>query len=244
VRLLAADPELGELMRADRREQALDALRVHVLELPRGEWACEAPSGATELGHLLLSGAIAHEVVLEDIVSSELLGPGDLLPARDATLQDRLPGQQIRCQVLAVARVAVLDTGFSAALSRYPEVTAALTRRLASQSERLSTLKAIAQLNSVERRVLALLRHLAVRWGRMTPRGVVIPLTLTHRLLGELVGARRPTVSVAVAALGRNGAVRRLDDGTWLLTAELAPDVADLPPRAVPHRRRLVSEVD
>jgi CRP/FNR family transcriptional regulator, cyclic AMP receptor protein len=244
LRLLEADAELGDLMRPDRRAEAVDALRVRTIELRRGEWACDRPRGTADIGHLLLSGAVVREVVLEDIVSSELLGPGDLVVARDSVGLDRLPGEQVRVQVLAATRVAVLDTHFAATVSRYPEVSVAVMGRLASQTERLSTLKAIAQLNSVERRVLALLRHLAARWGRMTPRGVVIPLTLSHRLLGELIGARRPTVSVAVAALGRDEAVRRLDDGTWLLTAELAPEVLGAPPRAVPHRRRLVSDLD
>jgi CRP/FNR family cyclic AMP-dependent transcriptional regulator len=244
VRLFDADPELGQLMRPDRRQEAAEALRVRVIELPRGEWQLHCHAGPADMGHLLLSGAVAREVALEDIVSSELLGSGDLLVPWASADHDRLPGQQFRCQVLAAARVAVLDTRFAPALSRYPEVTAALMGRLAMQTERLGTLKAIAQLNSVERRILALMRHLAARWGRMTPRGVLIPLTMSHRLLGELIGARRPTVSVAVAALGREQAVRRLDDGTWLLTAELAPEVADSPPRAVPHRRRLVNEVE
>ncbi len=244
VRLLDADPELGDQMRPDRRHEASEAIRVRVIELPRGEWDCDAATGPADFGHLLVSGAIAREVALEDIVSSELLGAGDLLAPPGASWQDQLPGQQLRRQVLAAARVAVLDTTAAAAMCRFPEITAALMARLGAQSERLSTLKAIAQLNSVERRVLALLRHLAGRWGRMTPRGVVIPLTVSHRLLGELIGARRPTVSVAVASLGRNGAVQRLQDGTWLLTAELAPDAGELPPRAVPHRRRLVTEVD
>ncbi len=244
VRLLDVDPELGDLMRPDRRREAFDTLRVRVIELPRGEWDCDVPHGPADLGHLLVSGALAREVALEDIVSSELLGPGDMLVPAGLSWPDRLPGQQLRCQVLAAARVAVLDTAAAAAMCRFPEITAALMARHGAQADRLSTLKAIAQLNSVERRVLALLRHLAGRWGRMTTRGVVIPLTVSHRLLGELIGARRPTVSVAVAALGRDGAVERLADGTWLLTAELAPDAAALPPRAVPHRRRLVHEVD
>jgi CRP/FNR family cyclic AMP-dependent transcriptional regulator len=244
VRLLDEDPELADLMREDRRREAADVLRVRVIDLSRGEWDCASHHGPADMGHLLLGGAVAREVTLEDIVSSELLGAGDLLVPAAPAGPDRLPGQTVRCQVLAAARVAVLDTTAAAHLGRFPEVTAALMTRLGTQADRLSTLKAIAQLNSVERRVLALMRHLASRWGRMTPRGVVIPLTVSHRLLGELIGARRPTVSVAVAALDRADSVHRLQDGTWLLTAELAPEVGDLPPRAIPHRRRLVSEVD
>ncbi len=239
VRLLDADPELGEQMRPDRRREARERLHVRMIELPRGEWSY---ARADVLGHLVMGGALAREVVLEDIVSSELLGGGDFLLPRPAGAEDGFPGEHVRWQVLASARVAVLDGAFTAAVSRFPEINAALMARLGVQAERLATLKAIAQLNSVERRVLALLRHLADRWGRMTPRGVVIPLTISHRLLGELIGARRPTVSVAVGGLGRKDAVHRLEDGTWLLTAQLATEVARAPRRAVPHRRRLVTE--
>jgi DNA-binding transcriptional ArsR family regulator len=227
-------------MRAERRLEANHALRARVLDLPRGEWRPEPGRRPAYLGHLLLGGALAREVVLADIVSSELLGPGDLVVPRSSA-EERLPGELVRWQVLASARVAVLDSAFSAAVSRFPEVNAALIARLGAQAERLATLKAIAQLNSVERRVLALLRHLAERWGRMTPTGIVIPLTVSHRLVGELIGARRPTVSVAVAALGRAGAVRRLEDGTWLLSAEPAASDGRVPPRPISHRRRLVS---
>ena len=47
-----------------------------------------------------------------------------------------------------------------------------------------------------------------------------MPLVLSHRLIGELVGARRPTVSTALAELARDGQLVRRDDGTWLLTGE------------------------
>jgi CRP/FNR family transcriptional regulator, cyclic AMP receptor protein len=37
-------------------------------------------------------------------------------------------------------------------------------------------------------------------------------------MLGQLVGARRPTISTAFAELARAGEVVRAGDGTWLLT--------------------------
>jgi hypothetical protein len=58
---------------------------------------------------------------------------------------------------------------------------------------------------------------LAERWGRVTPDGVLLPLTLSHRMLGQLIGARRPTVSTALGALTRAGEVSRRMDGGWLL---------------------------
>jgi CRP/FNR family transcriptional regulator, cyclic AMP receptor protein len=50
-------------------------------------------------------------------------------------------------------------------------------------------------------------------------------------MIGQLVGARRPTVSTAVSQLVRDGHVARGDAGTWVLTGRPvgAPD-----PRAAP----------
>ena len=85
---------------------------------------------------------------------------------------------------------------------------------------------------------MALFWHLAERWGRMTAEGVVMPLTLSHRLLGELVGARRPTVSAALGELAHEGRLVRRRSGDWLLV-----DAPEQTPerRVVSHRRRLLA---
>jgi len=49
------------------------------------------------------------------------------------------------------------------------------------------------------------------------PDGVIVGLKLSHRMLGALVGARRPTISTALAALAADGRVLRRADGFWLL---------------------------
>jgi DNA-binding transcriptional ArsR family regulator len=51
----------------------------------------------------------------------------------------------------------------------------------------------------------------------VTPAGVVITVHLTHAMLGRLVGARRPTVSLALKALADEGLIVRREDGSWLL---------------------------
>jgi hypothetical protein len=74
----------------------------------------------------------------------------------------------------------------------------------------------------------------------MTPDGVALPMTLSHRMLGQLVGARRPTVSTALSELAKEDELHRRDDGTWLLTGapvRLPPAKSD---RAIPIRRRLL----
>ena len=241
--LLELDPDLGGLLDEPRRAAARAELVVRLLRLRRGAWAGEElrSAGADHIGLLVVEGAIAREVVLADTVSTELLGPGDLIRPWSPDLEPRMLASHVRWQVLAEARLAVLSRAFGQAVLRFPEVNAMLLDRLNRRAERLAALKAIAQLNSVERRLLALFWHLADDWGRMTADGVVVPLTLSHRLLGELVGARRPTVSSALAEMARDEKLVRRRDGSWLLAGEPEPTPAAAVSHLVLHRRRLLS---
>src|SRR5215210_7736646 len=241
VALLDVDPELGTGMTPERFAMGRHEIRALPLTLRRGEWSPgEAGSLKSHVGLLVLDGVLAREIVLEDTISTELLGTGDFIrPWSDD--ESSLLRQRVRWQVLAEARMGVLGGSFAKAVRRYPELSEALTDRALARSQRLATTQAISHLNSVERRVCALLWHLAERWGRVTGDGIVVPLTLSHRLLGELVGARRPTVSTALAALERQGTVRRREDATWLLTGEPPGTPAAQVRRVVSHRRRLVT---
>ena len=242
--LLELDPELGEALRGDRLAAAREALVARVATLPRGEWsvAPTAPStGADAVGLLVVGGALACEVVVGATVSTELLGPGDLIRPWAEEDDPQLLAREVRWQVLADTDVAVLGRHVGAALVRYPEVNCALIERACRRSRRLATSQAISHLVSVERRVLSLFWHLAERWGRVTREGLLVPLTLSHRQLGELVGARRPTVSAAVATLRREGGLVRRRDGTWLLTGP--PPGGAVPRPSAPHRRPLLHPV-
>ena len=58
----------------------------------------------------------------------------------------------------------------------------------------------------------------------------MIPLALTHRILGQLVGARRPTVSTALSELAERNELVRRPDGSWLLRGRPpAPEPASRP---------------
>ena len=195
-------------------------MRTHRLSV--GPWDVTRLSGASadHVGLLVLDGVISRELVVADHVSAELLGPGDLVrPWQASTGAGLLPVQAV-WSVLSTVTLAVLDRRFAAEAARYPEITAALFDRLGERSLRLATTQAISQLTRVDRRLKALFWHLAERWGRVSGDGVVVPLALTHRILGQLVGARRPTVSTALANLAERGELVRRPDGSWLLRGE------------------------
>ena len=238
--LLDVDPDLGALVAPDRLEAARRELDVEVYRLPQGPWSAGGDDPNPEhVGLLLLEGVIAREVVVSDTVSTELLGPGDVV--RPWSLQDAptLLQLSIRWNALTESRVAVLDRRFGATLGRWPEVNAALIDRINVRAQRLATTQAISQLNRVDRRLLSLFWHLAERWGRMTADGVAVPLTLSHRMLGQLVGARRPTVSTAIADLAERDELVRRSDGSWLLKGDPVGVPARETERIVPIRRKL-----
>ena len=235
------DPQLGQRMPRSRREAADTALPVQVACVRQGEWEIGDGRCSDHLGVLILEGVVAHDVLMGGTASTELLGPGDLLQPWTRESQPLL-GRTARWYVLAECRIALLDRQFCWRLGGWPEINAALMGRLSERAARLATAQAISKLTRVDRRVLAFLWHLAERWGRVTSGGVLVPLTLSHRMLGQIVGARRPTVTAAVRLLVDSGEVVRRTDGSWLLTGDgvRAMDADEPGPAVAPRRRMLV----
>jgi CRP-like cAMP-binding protein len=217
VRLLAADPELAAGIPADELDVATRVLAVDLRRVSSGPWEPDlrCADGTDAFALLLLGGAITREVSLGDRRSAELFGPGDIV--RAARPEDSLVPHEVHWTVSEPGAVALLDGRFRAAARRWPSLADAISARLLDQTERLGLHLAVAQLGRVEQRLLAMLWHLADRWGRVTPDGVTIPLKLTHEALGRLVGAQRPTVTLALAELGNAGCVTRAATGGWLL---------------------------
>jgi CRP/FNR family transcriptional regulator, cyclic AMP receptor protein len=241
--LLQLDPDLGQLLSPERRASAERELRVRVTTFPVGEWdgGRLADADPSHLGLLLVEGVLARELVLSDTVSTELLGPGDIVRPWHVEGPPELLPVEVRWNALAAVRLGLIDRRVAAQLGRYPEIGAVIVDRIAERAHRLAITQAISQLNRVDRRLLALFWHLAERWGRVSSDGIVVPLALSHRLIGELVGARRPTVSTALADLARNGQLVRREDGTWLLTGEPVAETAAAA-EVVRQRRRLMPE--
>jgi CRP/FNR family transcriptional regulator, cyclic AMP receptor protein len=242
--LLDLDPDLGALVREEVRDACRRELDVEVHRLPQGPWGAGGEhADAEHAGLLMVDGVIARDVVVSDTVSTELLGPGDVVRPWSLQASPGLLRSTIRWTALTDVRVGVLDRWFAGRLARWPEVNVALLDRLNERTHRLATTQAISQLNRVDRRLLSLFWHLAERWGRMTPEGVAIPLTLSHRMLGQLVGARRPTVSSAIGELASRDELVRRDDGTWLLKGDPVGTPTGEAERQIPIRRRLLGRL-
>ncbi len=240
IALLDADPDLGQLLSDGERDEArrLLVVRQHVVD--PGPWDGERlrDAGPENVGLLMLDGLMTRELALADNVSGELLGPGDVVRPWQAAGPERLVPFKIRWTVLEPTRLAVLDRRFAVTLARFPQVNAMLIDRLTERSQRLGLMQAISQLNGVDRRLLTLFWHLAERWGRVTSAGVTVGVAVPHRVIAQLVGARRPTVSTALSQLAERGELVRQADGTWLLTGAPVGLPTEEAARIVRRRRR------
>ena len=194
---------------------------VAVLEtIEPGPWV---PSGYTgtssSIGLLVIDGVIARDIRIAGRWCSELLGPGDLLRPWDQDASDDSIESASAWNVLERTRLAVLDERFARVACRWPQLMASLVGRTVRRSRWMAIMLAISNLTRVDERVVALMWHLADRWGRVTPGGVVVPVPLTHEMIGKLVGAHRPSVTSALGELQRQGTLTRADGG-WRLHGE------------------------
>jgi hypothetical protein len=208
VRLLDADPDLGENLSLQARQQAADTLQVRVATIAPGPW--EPPAmGPAAIGLLLLDGLMVRRVHIGPSSSTELLGPSDMLRPGDNELVPPVLPDTSEWRILQETRLAVLDARVTAAIGAWPELTAATCARLLRRSRSLAYLMAAQNFTRVTDRLLAALWHMASMWGRVSVRGTIVPFRLTHEMLGEVIGARRPTTTQAVISLEQRGLLYR-----------------------------------
>lgn len=223
VHVLDEDPDLARSLPDGQLDHARRDAVARLLSLETGPWsAAEETAGeAGALGLLVLEGVLARSVSLAGREGLELLGTGDLVhpcPERAGSSHIPMAAPGMRWWALTPARLAVLDARFTTRMCSYPEVIGELSGRLERRSITLALRFAIIQQPRLSERLHLLLWHLADRFGRVPSRGMVLPLPLTHELLAQLVGARRPSVSRALKELKRDEIVLRRPDGSWWLS--------------------------
>lgn len=191
-----------------------------MLEVKAGAWNPEPiPQGLRAgLGLLLLDGAAVRRIGHRRRGGAELLGPGDIIRPWDGDGDSgSLTGLPTSWRVIEPLRLAVLDQRFSARIAPYPEIGARLLARATERARAILVQMAIAHHARIDDRLALALWHVAERWGRVTPNGVALTLRLTHELLADIVAAQRPSVTLSLQHLERDGRIARRDGVIYLL---------------------------
>jgi CRP/FNR family cyclic AMP-dependent transcriptional regulator len=227
VSLLEIEPELGTWL-SDEEQQLARRLLVPTAHLD---------SSSPELDHvledagafaaLLIDGMVMHRMVVGGRQILRLLGPGDLVVHTWAPRSEILTYSSKRVE--NQAEIALLGRQLVNGARHFPGLIVGLHLRLGDQHQRLAVQIGICQLSRVQDRLLTMMWLLAESWGRVTPSGTWLPIKLTHSTLGELIGAKRPTVSLALRDLIQGGAIQAQSDGWLLLSEPPAPTTVATP---------------
>lgn len=222
VRLLSEDKALARCVPAAERAAAEAQLVARTITVAPGELNPPAMAAdASTFALLLTSGLLRADVDFAGRRTSETLVPGDVLLPH----QPRPDGfrTQRRVTALSWATFALLDRRFMRVAAHWPQLMVELHQRLADQEHRIAVNGAIGQLPRTDDRILSAFRHLAFRLGEDATDGVILPVPMTHAEIGQMIGASRPTVSLALTRLATEGRLERRTDGSWLLHEEAEP---------------------
>lgn len=200
--LLDLDPDLAEELELRMRLSARQHATARILHAEIG--GCDLSSWFRSVGDgpglLVIDGLIALDTCVAGRTICELLGPGDLLQP-PGELDDDMVERECTWHALAPTRLTLLDGAFVERVQSWPQLLRALFRRAERRNADAGALRAISCQPKLEVRLVLLLWHLAARWGRVEPSGIRLTLPLTHRLLGQLVAAERPSISHALSRL-------------------------------------------
>jgi hypothetical protein len=219
ISIVDADDDLAELLSAEELERARREALTRVQRLTPGEWDV---AGALEAdvhhrGFLVVEGLLARTVEVLGRRCVELIGPGDVMRPWQWDDEGSHVQAEVGWTVLEPSRLAVLDHRLVLRINPWPQLGVELFNRGTRRAHHLAVALAIAHHQRVDDRLLLTLWHLAERWGKVTPAGIVVPLPLSHQRLADIVGAHRPSVTTAMGELARAGAVERREDGDWVL---------------------------
>jgi CRP/FNR family cyclic AMP-dependent transcriptional regulator len=228
ISVLVVDGRLAARLEGAKRARAEAMSVARTLRRPAGLWdpRPDAAHGRDGLGLFVVEGALVRRVGMGGRYGAELLSVGDLLQPAEHDGEGAILPFEATWRVLSPLRLAVLDLAWMARMAPYPEVFAELTRRVMVRSRRLAALQAIAQHHRLDERLRLFFWELADRYGRVTPAGVRLEIDLTHELISHLIGARRPSISTALARLEEDGYVRR-EGRRWILLGD-PPAVGNL----------------
>jgi hypothetical protein len=231
ISIVDADPDLADLLNPGELERARHEALTRVQRLSPGAWdAADAHEPAEHhRGFLVIDGLLSRTVNVLGRHCVELVGHGDVM--RPWSWDE--VGSHVRAEVgwtvLEPTQLAVLDHAFVLRIVPWPQLGLELFNRGTRRAHHLAVALAIAHHQRVEDRLRLTLWHLAERWGRVTRDGIVVPLPLSHQRLADLIGAQRQSVTTAMGALTRAGAISRRDDGDWVLHGE--------PPEELRHHK-------
>jgi CRP-like cAMP-binding protein len=206
--VLDLDQDLGDELELRMRVSARQQATARLLDAAAGgcdlsPWFAVVGQGP---GLLIVDGLLAVDTRVADRITTELLAAGDLLQP-PGSRDDDLVEHETLWRALERTRLALLDSAFAERVRSWPQISRALFRRAERRSDDLDVMRAISSQPRLEVRLVLLLWHLAARWGRVEPSGFRLRLPLTHRLLGQLVAAERPSVSHALRRLDQAGIV-------------------------------------
>jgi CRP/FNR family transcriptional regulator, cyclic AMP receptor protein len=237
ISIVDADADLADLLDPADRARARRETLTRERRLPTGAWDAVTSFDLNKHHHgfLIIDGLISREVEVLGRRCIELIGAGDVIRPWEWEDGGSHVSAEVGWAILEPTRLAVLDHGLVVRMGPWPDLGLELFARGTRRAHHLAVALAISHHQRVDDRLLLTLWHLAERWGRVTADGVTVPLPLGHQRVADLVGATRPSVTTALGELGREGAVSRRDDGTWLLHGA--------PPKELRHHRLAAAQM-
>jgi CRP-like cAMP-binding protein len=218
VQLLECDPELAEGLAEEEWAIAAQALPVRVARLKKGPWHPDVePPEPGHLGYLVVKGLLVRRIEVAQGTSIELLGRGELLRPWQ---EDASSFCASSWEVVEPTAVAQLSSQLTRGLCQWPALVSNLVDRGIRRSRALAADTAAANIVGLEQRLLTALWQLAETWGEAGRDGVRLSIRLPHRLLAELMGARRPSITSALAELKSSGQLASSSDGFWVLRGD------------------------
>jgi CRP/FNR family transcriptional regulator, cyclic AMP receptor protein len=244
--VLDADDDLAEEFDPRARFAAREVATARMLHAEPGDcdlqpWFDAVGPGP---GLLVLEGLMTIDTEVAGRTVTELVGTGDLLQP-DTPHPEEMLDRSVSWKALALTQIALLNDEFAVRMRPWPQVARALLRRTERRAAELAELRAISSHPRLEVRLALLLWHLAARWGRVERSGLRLILPLTHRLLGQMVAAERPSISHALRRLSDAGLITGCA-GDWHLRGSLDDHLDALAERTTTlaaHRDRLAPSV-